>query len=283
MLASALIVFREVFEAGLVLGIVLSATRGLAGRAAWVAGGVGGGLLGACVVAAFAGAIGDAMQGSGQEVFNAAILLVAAAMLGWHNVWMARHGREMAGEMKALGRAVSEGRRSLFALAVVVGVAILREGSEVALFLYGLAAGGEGGWALTGGGALGLLGGGVVAALLYRGLVSIPTRQLFRVTNVMLSLLAAGMAAQAAGFLIQADLLPDWGAPVWDSSALLDEKSIIGRALHALVGYTDRPAGLQLAVYGLTLAALLVAGRAAAARKVGQPGAPLRHGAPHHV
>ena len=70
MLASALIVFREVFEAGLVLGIVLSATRGLAGRAGWVAGGVLAGLLGACVVAAFAGAIGDALQGSGQEVFS---------------------------------------------------------------------------------------------------------------------------------------------------------------------------------------------------------------------
>lgn len=277
MLASALIVFREVFEAGLVLGIVLSATRGMAGRAGWVAGGVGGGLLGACVVAVFAGAIGDALQGSGQEVFNAAILLVAAAMLGWHNVWMARHGREMAGEMQALGRAVSEGRRSLLALAVVVGVAILREGSEVVLFLYGLAAGGEGGVGLLGGCVLGLLGGGAVAALLYRGLVSIPTRQLFRVTNVMLSLLAAGMAAQAAGFLIQADLLPSWGGPVWNSSAVLDEKSIVGRALHALVGYTDRPAGMQLAVYAAVLAALLIAGRGASRPLATSPRARVPH------
>jgi len=278
MLASALIVFREVFEAGLILGIVLSATRGVAGRAYWVLGGVLGGLFGACLVAAFAGAIGEAMQGSGQEVFNAAILLIAAVMLGWHNVWMARHGREMAGEMKALGRGVSEGSRTLLALAVVIGVAILREGSEVVLFLYGLAAGGEGGAALVGGCVLGLVGGGAVAALLYRGLVSIPARQLFRITNVMLSLLAAGMAAQAAGFLIQADLLPAWGAQVWNSSALLDQKSIAGRALHALVGYTDRPAGLQLVVYGLTLATLLVAGRAVAPQGARSPagGAPQR-------
>lgn len=273
MLASGLIVFREVFEAGLILGIVLSATRGVAGRGGWVAGGVGGGLLGACLVAAFAGAIGDAMQGCGQEVFNAAILLVAAVMLGWHNVWMARHGREMAGEMQALGRGVADGSRTLLALAIVVGVAVLREGSEVVLFLYGLSAGGDGSAALMAGSALGLLGGGVVAGLLYRGLLAIPTRNLFRVTNVMLSLLAAGMAAQAAGFLIGADLLPSWGDRVWDTSAVLDDKSILGRALHALIGYTDRPAGLQLAVYGATLAALLVAGRAAtpsrAARQTG--------------
>ena len=172
----------------------------------------------------------------------------------------------------------------MLALAVVVGVAVLREGSEVALFLYGLAAGGEGGVALVGGGILGLLGGGAVAALLYRGLVSIPTRQLFRVTNVMLSLLAAGMAAQAAGFLIQADLLPSWGAQVWDSSAVLDEKSIVGRALHALIGYADRPAGMQLAVYGAVLAALLVAGRAAAPQAASRRAvAPARGGPPHRV
>ena len=216
MAPSALIVFREVFEAGLIVGIVLSATRGVPGRARWVAGGVGGGLLGAGLVAAFAGAIGDSMQGAGQEVLNGAVLLVAAAMLGWHNVWMARHGREMAGEMKALGRSVLDGSRSLLALAVVIGAAILREGAEVALFLFGLAAGGDGGPALLAGSAAGLLGGAVVAAALYRGMVAIPTRQLFKVTNVMLSLLAAGMAAQAVGFFVQADLVPAFGT-AWDT------------------------------------------------------------------
>ena len=279
MLASALIVFREVFEAGLILGIVLSATRDVGGRGRWVTGGVLGGLLGACLVAVFAGAIGDAMQGSGQEVFNAGILLTAAVMLGWHNIWMARHGREMAGEMKALGRSVSDGSSTLLALAIVIGVAILREGSEVVLFLYGLTISGEGIALIVGGSMLGLLGGAAVAALLYRGLVAIPTRQLFRVTNVMLSLLAAGMAAQAAGFLIRADLLPSWGTQIWNSSAMLDEKSILGRALHALIGYTDRPAGLQIVVYGVTLATLLLAGRTAAPRSVVRQGG----GAPQRV
>jgi len=116
-------------------------------------------------------------------------------------------------------------------------------------------------------------------------MISDRARQLFCVTNVMLSLLAAGMAAQAAGFLIQADLLPAWGAQIWDSSAVLDQKSIIGRASHALVGYTDRPAGLQLVVYGATLAALLVAGRAASRPPAPHPvtTAPQRTREPHRV
>jgi len=88
------------------------------------------GALAACVVAAFAGALSQLFAGMGQELFNAAILAVAVVMLTWHNVWMARHGREMAGEMRAVGQAVADGSKPLLALAVVVGVAVLREGQR---------------------------------------------------------------------------------------------------------------------------------------------------------
>ena len=278
MLAAALIVFREVFEAGLILGIVLGATRGVPGRGRWIAGGVGAGIAGACLVAAFAGALSDAMQGAGQEVFNAGILGAAAIMLGWHTIWMARHGREIASEMKALGRDVAGGGQTLLAMSVVIAAAVLREGAEVVLFLYGLTVQGDGLAALAGGSVLGIGGGIAVSCLLYRGLVSIPTRHLFQVTNVMLSVLAAGMAAQAAGFLIQADLVPALGRQVWDTSVLLDQKGIVGRALHALVGYTDRPAGLQLLVYGLVLATLLLAGRLLRPAPASRPGLVAQQG-----
>src|SRR5262249_22741968 len=139
-LASLIIVFREVFEAGLIVGIVLAATRGIVHRGNYVAGGIGAGGLGAALIAAFAGAIEEAFAGRGQEIFNATILLLAVLMLSWHNLWMASHGREMAREMKALGHAVAAGDKSLVAMAVVVAVAVLREGAEVVLFLYGIAA-----------------------------------------------------------------------------------------------------------------------------------------------
>lgn len=267
MLASALIVFREVFEAGLIVGIVLGATRGVAGRGRFVTTGVVGGLGGAALVAVFAGAIADALDGMGQEALNGGILLVAALMLAWHTVWMARHGRELAGEMKALGRAVSDGSRSLVALSIVIGAALLREGAEVVLFLYGLMASGEPAISVAGGSALGVLGGAATAWLLYRGLVAIPTKHLFATTNTLLALLAAGMASQGVGYLIQAELLPALGTRVWDTAWLLSEKSIPGRALHALVGYTDRPAGLQVLTYAVILLALIIGTRAAAPRR----------------
>src|SRR4051794_27666328 len=95
MLAAAIIVFREVLEAALIVGIVMAASRGAPGRGAWVAGGVAAGVVGALIVAACAGALSAAAAGIGQELFDAAILLAAVVMLGWHNIWMSRHGRDL--------------------------------------------------------------------------------------------------------------------------------------------------------------------------------------------
>ena len=148
MLGALIIVFREVIEAGLIIGIVMAATRGVAGRGRWVSIGVVAGVAGAAVVALFAGGISQAFEGSGQELFNAGVLSIAVVMLMWHNAWMARHGREIAAEMRSVGTAVSEGAKPLTALAIVVGLAVLREGSEVVLFLYGIAASGTSGAAL---------------------------------------------------------------------------------------------------------------------------------------
>ncbi|MBV8977682.1 MAG: FTR1 family protein [Alphaproteobacteria bacterium] len=253
MLASLLIVFREVIEAGLILGIVLAATKGVVGRALWVGIGVVGGIVGACIVAAFAGEIEQLFQGSGQELFNATILTLAVVMLTWHNVWMAGHGRAMARELKGVGEAVLSGERTLTALAVVVGVAVLREGSEVVLFLYGIAAQpGTTTAAMLTGGVLGLGAGAAVSALMYYGLLAIPAHKLFKVTSGLITLLAAGMAAQAVLFLQQAGYFEVMTRTVWDTSWLLSQDSIVGRMLHTLVGYSDAPNGAQLAAYGAT-------------------------------
>src|SRR6185369_7334976 len=202
MLATLIIVFREVFEAGLIVGIVLAVTGSVPHRNSWIGGGVLTGIMAACVVAAFAGALSQLFEGMGQELFNAAILAVAVIMLTWHNVWMASHGRELAGQLRAAGQAVADGSKSLLALAVVVGVAVLREGSEVALFLYGVATSdGGSGASFLAGGLIGLVMGGVVCLLTYRGLMRIPPRALFATTTTLITLLAAGMATQAVAFL----------------------------------------------------------------------------------
>jgi len=261
MLASLLIVFREVLEAGLIVGIVLAATEGIARRARYIAGGIGAGVLGAGILALFAGQISNAFSGNGQEILSASVLCIAVVMLGWHNIWMARHGRELAAEMKALGQDVKSGHKSLMAMAIVVAVAVLREGGEVVLFLYGVAVSTHTGFLpMLGGGVLGIIAGGLTSWLLYKGLVAIPLHRLFAVTTALVSLLAAGMAGQAAALLAGDDIIPTWGFQIWDTSWLVSDGSMLGRALKALVGYSDRPMGVQLVAWALTLLVLLTAG-----------------------
>jgi high-affinity iron transporter len=254
MAGALIIVLREVIEAGLIVGIVLAATRTLPSRGLYVAAGILAGLLGAALVAAFAGVLSNALAGAGQEVFNAAILGLAVIMLGWHNIWMARHGRQIGEDLRRLGRDVLSGSRSLTALAVVVAVAVLREGSEVVLFLYGVViSSGESGLSLMLGGLLGLLLGAGISALTYQGLAVIPPRHLFRVTSVLIGFMAAGMAAQCVAFLEQADIATALGDAVWNTSSVLADNSIAGRVLHTLLGYTGKPTELQLMVYLATL------------------------------
>jgi high-affinity iron transporter len=252
--AAALIVFREVLEAALIISIVLAASRGAPARMRIAAGGIVAGTLGAVVVAALAGTITEAASGVGQEILNAAILIAAVAMLGWHNVWMSRHGREMAAHMKALGGEIAQGRIPAWALGSAIALAVLREGSEVALFLYGIAAGGEKASAMLLGSAIGLASGVLVGVSLYAGVLRIPLRHFFAVTSAMILLLCAGLASQAAGFLVQAGLIPALSESLWDTSRVLDEGSIVGQFLHVLIGYVSRPAGIQVLAYVLTLA-----------------------------
>lgn len=261
MLAALLIVFREVLEAGLIVGIVLAATEGVIGRAQCIAAGIAGGLLGAAMVALFAERLSQAFAGSGQDLFNAAILAAAVVMLGWHTVWMAGHAREISSEMKALGRSVIAGDKALSAMALVVAVAILREGSEVVLFLYGVVASGSAPGGMLIGGVGGIAMGAALSWLIYRGLLVIPTGKLFSVTNGLVALLAAGMAGQAAVYLVKAGLAPSVGDEVWDTSSILADDSLFGRALHTVAGYSDRPMGLQILVYVAVLVVLFALSR----------------------
>ncbi len=257
MLSSGIIVFREVLEAALVIGIVLVATKGVAGRNLWIGGGILVGLLGAAIVAFSTEAITMSLEGMGQEVLNAAILYIAAAVIGWSVVWMKSHGRQLAAHMNEVGRGVSQGELPMHMLSIVVGLAVLREGAETVLFLYGISAvpGSQGSMMLIGG-LLGLVAGSAIGVMMYLGLLRISSKHLFTVTSLLLAFLAAGMASQATGFLISVGQLPALVEGVWDSSALLSEQSLVGEFLHVLIGYESRPAASQLVVYGLTLAAI---------------------------
>jgi high-affinity iron transporter len=140
-------------------------------------------------------------------------------------------------------------------LLVVIAIAVLREGSETVLFLYGVAVSGDSSPAsMVAGGAIGLAGGLAVGWFLFAGLLRIPLKWFFSATSFLVLLLAAGMAAQAARFLIQANVIPSLASPLWDTSAFVSNSSIPGKMLQGLLGYDARPSGMQIAFF---IAALL--------------------------
>ncbi len=254
MFATALIVFRETLEAALFVGIVAAATRGLAGRASWLAGGVFAGVIGALALAAGADKISALADGIGQDLVNVGILSVALVMLAWHCIWVSTHGKEMSHDAKRLGSSVREGIRAPRALVVAVALAVLREGAETVLFVAGLATAAPGSsHGMLVGASLGVLGGVGLGLMIYFGLSRVKPQHLFAVTNVLILLLAAAIASQLARALAQSGLVNIWSGTLWDTSGALATDSPAGILLHALVGYDARPSGLQLAFYLGTL------------------------------
>ena len=259
MLAALIIVFREVLEAGLIVGVVLAASRGVEGRGRAVALGVLAGIAGSCVVAAFATQISAAFDGRGLELFTASILGLAVVMLTWHVVWMADHAREITQQLKTLGHAVESGSQSVAVLGIATASAVMREGSEVVLFLGGIALqNGDGAADLAIGSAGGLALGIATSAALYLGLAAIPLRKVFAVTGLLVTLVAAGLAAEAVHQLSNAGLIASsFDGELWDTSWLLSAESPVGRVLHVLAGYRDRPTLGEALAYFATLAAIL--------------------------
>lgn len=259
MFSSAIIVFREIFEIVLIVGVVLAATRDMPNRQKAIAFGFLGGLAGAGIIAYFTDTISDFGEGLGQEYMNAFILFLAAAFIGWTLLWMKSHAHEMRAKFKQVGDAIKSGQASYITLSAVIALAVWREGSEIVLFSYGMMAAGEPFQNILLGGAIGGLGGFVLGMALYLGMIRLPLNVFFTVTSVLLMFLVAGMVSQGIGFLSAAGLFSDLQNTVWDSSWLLSEDGIIGETLGVLVGYTSRPSVIQLSAYILTLSALIAA------------------------
>lgn len=249
----SLFILREVFEIALILSVVLAATRGLAGRAPWLWGGIAAGAAGAGVIALFTGTISAAADGMGQEILNACILLTAAAMIGWTVVWMRIHGRELAQQIKQVGSDITAGNASFYMLAIIIALAVFREGAEMVLFSFGAHAAGTSWAEIAAGAVLGIAGGTIIGSLFYFGMITLFARHFLSASAILLTLLAAGLAAKGVYYLAMVGLVPEFGYALWDTSHILDESSILGETLSVLIGYTASPSGIQLMAYGITL------------------------------
>ncbi len=259
MLSAWVIVFREVLEMSLVVGVLLAATVGAQYSRRWIGLGMLVGLLGALVVAWLMEEMEASVDGNGEFIFNAVVLSLASLLLAWTVLWMSQHGRAMSQRMQQMGSSVTAGELPATALFVVTLAAVMREGSEAVFFLFGAAQANQSdGLEMLQGGGLGLLSGVLLGAVLYFGLLKVPLKHLFSVLSWLLVLLAAGMASQAALNLTLIDALPVLVDTLWDSSSWLSMESIMGELLHVMMGYDDHPNAMQVLVFVVFFAVMMV-------------------------
>ncbi|CAD5106394.1 FTR1 family iron permease [Zestomonas carbonaria] len=258
-----LIVWRESVEALLVIGLLHAwlnrqpdGRRHL--RLLW--GGVAGGAALAGLLATLMVVAGNWMSGPAGEWFQAAMCALAGLLILQMVVWMSRNGRQLRSDLESrAGQALADGRRG--ALALLAALAVAREGSEIAIFLYG-AAGSASGLGMLAGALLGLLLGALSFVLLQAGSRLLDWRRFFAISEVLLILLGGAMLMnaldRASGQLMGLDLpeqLYVWlGDPIWDSSAWLDDGSRLGGLVAGLTGYRAMPSAaavLLLATFWL--------------------------------
>jgi len=254
MTSALIIVFREMLEMALVLGVLFAATKGMRTGRHWINIGIVIGVIGAMLFALFMERIESAASGDGEFLFNAVVLAIASLLIAWTVMWMSKHGRDLSGKMRRVGQSVADGSAPRTALAVVAAAAVMREGGEAVFFLYGTAQTvPEDGTSMLFGAALGMLLGILTAYVVYRGLVRVPLHRLFAVVGWLLILIAAGMASQSVANLVMIDMLPSLVDPMWDTSAWLSESSMFGEVLHVMIGYSDQPSGMQMLVFTIAL------------------------------
>ncbi|UJJ32730.1 FTR1 family protein [Halopseudomonas maritima] len=245
MAQALLIVWRESVEALLVIGLLYAWLQRLpvrhrpqGERALWLGALAGAGL--ALLLASLMLLAGNWLSGPAGEWFQVAMAALASALVLQMVIWMA-------------GNNATPQRRSApshpAAVALLAGLAVAREGSEIALFLYGAAAS-SGSTGLLTGALTGLLCGVLSFVILQRGSRLLNWRRFFQLSTLLLTLLGGAMlmsAVDRASTLLMGLELPaaayDWlGNAMWDSSALLDDSTRAGALFASLTGYRAHPA-----------------------------------------
>ena len=250
------IVWRESVEALLVVGILYAwlkngdadARRGIP----YLWAGVAAGLLAAIALGAALVGFTEELSGDAQDYFQTGMVLVACVLIVQMVLWMKHHGRSMKRDMEA-SLEKSKQDANWWGVTLLVALAIAREGSETVIFLYGLGFGQSGHvdpmqyLAVAIGLALAFL----TFYMLQLGGKIFSWRLFFRVTEIMLLFLAAGLFETGVDKLIDKEILPVVMNQVWDTSWLLDDSSTFGSLVATLTGYRAHPAGMNLIAYAV--------------------------------
>ena len=248
--AAFLITLREGLEAALIVAIVMAYLRQINSTEEFsrvFLGVIAGVAVSLAAVTAVYLAVGE-LEGRAEELTEGIIALVAAAVLTWMIFWMRSQSRTIGGDLRQqVDSVLATG--TVFGLASIVFLGVVREGLETALFLLAVVF--DSGTVNT---AIGAFAGLAVSIVLgygiYRGGQRINLRLFFQVTGGMIIVVAAGLLAKGVHELQEAGVFETLHAPVWD----LTSNPIIGHGhatnfLKGFLGWSPDPSIEQLGAW----------------------------------
>lgn len=260
--ATFIVTLREAFEASLILGIIYTYLQKIGARDGYryVTWGGALGLLASLGMGIGVGYLSGPLLDWGPDVVGAGVIFAAVVLLTWHAWWMRRHAEAIRGQVQDR---IDEARatQSLWIVGLIAFTGVFREGAETVLFLWGIMAQAASttGWEGLVGGVAGVATAAAIGWAIFHGGRRLSLSKFFSVTTVFIMLLAAGLFSTGIGRLQGMGLLP-LGEPVWDSSSLLSDRTVLGSFLTGLVGYRARPSGSEVigyVAYLITAAGLL--------------------------
>lgn len=241
MITSILLSIREGLEAALIISIVMGALRRTGridlNRSLWA--GVFTALIVSLVSAMLLRIMDKELEGTAEQIYEGATLLLAAGLLTWMIFWMRRDAGNMKSrlESKVNWAAHGNGGRALYFLALI---AVLREGIELAIYVTAASMTLSGFQTLLGV-AIGLTAACLLGYLLYSTTVRLNLQRFFQVTGLILILFAAGLIGHGIAELNEAGIIPTLINPIWNLNPILSDQSVVGTIFSTLFGYHGSP------------------------------------------
>lgn len=256
----AIVIFREFLEITILLSIITAATRQITKSKLYITFGIILGVLASIVLAFFfKQIIIHAFDGMGDEIFNLIVICITVLVLSLTIAWMRGHSSKIFNNFTNISSKINNGIMQNIILVLLVAFTMLRESMEIILFLHSVTSvqiidtrSYLLGFSI--GGVLGMLFGAVI----YYGLIKLAGRYIFKVSSIMLALIAAALAAEAAGVMTSSGIIDIMSDQLWDSSWLISDYSITGKILNIVIGYNAKPNGMQIIFYICTICLIIL-------------------------
>jgi high-affinity iron transporter len=255
----ATVIFRECLEISLLLAIILAVTKSVDNSRFFVVLGAIIGVILSAFVAMGANFITQYFSYLGDEILDSIIILSTAILINWTVIWMQGYNHKIKNHFSQISKDITAGIASKLTIVLVVASTILREGIEIILFVYSIVSVGKlpvndyliG---LFAGMSFGFLSGYVI----YKGLIQYAGKYIFQISTILLTFVAAGLAAEGAGILTSCGLVEFGSNILWDSSYFVNNNSMVGKVLKIIIGYDARPNLLQIIFYLASIAMTLL-------------------------